>query len=275
MDSVRWCFLWESLHCKSDTLRSPNWPKNWHLKSNIEWHRLVVFPLWFERSLKQNQDPSLYEFPSRGQGNNAPLLLILDRAGVVVVLLCFCVSDFVCFERRSGHSSVDAMDVSSDGARADRDIQQQSFVAKGFDSLFLCPFFDFLFAGEAKRKSAWAYFVDISGTHEARVLEILLKTQDSFYRDNMNKNFGELGVAIKSLVEEFQKKTTNNQNIGTLEDIRRFIQDFPEFRKLSANVSKHVTLMTELSQVRERRKKERERRCLIRHWRAWNFAGVF
>ena len=65
----------------------------------------------------------------------------------------------------------------------------------------------------------------------------------------MHKNFGELGIAIKALVEEFQKKTTNNQNIGTLEDIRRFIQDFPEFRKLSANVSKHVTLMTELSQV--------------------------
>lgn len=89
--------------------------------------------------------------------------------------------------------------------------------------------------------------------------------QDPFYRDNMNKNFGELGVAIKALVEEFQKKTTNNQNIGTLEDIRRFIQDFPEFRKLSANVSKHVTLMTELSHV-SMQKKEKKKKANETEW---------
>ena len=84
--------------------------------------------------------------------------------------------------------------------------------------------------------------------------ELILSTaQDPFYRENMNKNFGELGVAIKSLVEEFQKKTKNNENIDSLEGIKRFLQDYPEFRKLSVNVSKHVTLMSELSSTVDRR----------------------
>jgi vacuolar protein sorting-associated protein 45 len=36
---------------------------------------------------------------------------------------------------------------------------------------------------------------------------ILSVSSDPFYRDNMNKNFGELGVALKELVAEFKKKT--------------------------------------------------------------------
>lgn len=82
---------------------------------------------------------------------------------------------------------------------------------------------------------------------------ILSVNQDSFYKENMLKNFGELGVAIRALVEEFQKKTKNNESIDSLEGIRRFLQDYPEFRKMSTNVSKHVTLMSELSSIVEKR----------------------
>lgn len=40
------------------------------------------------------QDPALYDFPSRGQSNSAPLLLILDRAGLLLssflMVICSC-----------------------------------------------------------------------------------------------------------------------------------------------------------------------------------------
>ncbi len=36
---------------------------------------------------------------------------------------------------------------------------------------------------------------------------ILSVASDPFYRENMNKNFGELGIALKELVAEFKKKT--------------------------------------------------------------------
>ena len=36
-------------------------------------------------------------------------------------------------------------------------------------------------------------------------------------------------------------------NIESIADMKRFVEDYPEFRKLSGNVSKHVTLVGELS----------------------------
>jgi vacuolar protein sorting-associated protein 45 len=65
----------------------------------------------------------------------------------------------------------------------------------------------------------------------------------------MYLNFGDLGIKVKELVDEYQRKTQSNQNIETVEDIKKFIENYPEFRKLSGNVSKHVSLMGELSRV--------------------------
>jgi vacuolar protein sorting-associated protein 45 len=157
------------------------------------------------------QDPSLFDFPVRGNAGGgaggaggAPLLLILDRADDPVTPL----------------------------------LMQWTYRAMVHELIGISN--NRVLLPKEKRKNDQPEL-------------ILSTTQDSFYRDNINKNFGELGISIKVLVEEFQKKTNNNKNIGTLEDIRRFLQDFPEFRKLSANVSKHVALMTELSQTVERR----------------------
>jgi vacuolar protein sorting-associated protein 45 len=47
--------------------------------------------------------------------------------------------------------------------------------------------------------------------------------------------------------------SAKNESIDSLEGIRRFLQDYPQFRKLSTNVSKHVTLMSQLSSVVDQR----------------------
>ena len=63
----------------------------------------------------------------------------------------------------------------------------------------------------------------------------------------MYLNFGDLGGNIKDYVEQYQSKTKNNANIESITDMKRFVEEYPEFRKLSGNVSKHVTLVGELS----------------------------
>jgi len=78
---------------------------------------------------------------------------------------------------------------------------------------------------------------------------VLSGAQDSFYRDNMFVNFGDLGANIKTLVDSYQAKTKSNEKIQSIEDIKNFIDEFPEFRKLAGNVSKHVALVGELSRV--------------------------
>lgn len=60
-------------------------------------------------------------------------------------------------------------------------------------------------------------------------------------------NFGDLGGNIKSYVDTYQEKTKSNMNIESISDMKRFVEEYPEFRRLSGNVSKHVTLVGELS----------------------------
>ncbi|UKZ79336.1 hypothetical protein TrVFT333_007087 [Trichoderma virens FT-333] len=92
--------------------------------------------------------------------------------------------------------------------------------------------------------------VDLSDVPDIRpeLKEIVLsQDQDPFFKKNMYLNFGDLGGTIKEYVEQYQSKTKNNANIESISDMKRFIEEYPEFRKLSGNVSKHVTLVSELS----------------------------
>lgn len=92
--------------------------------------------------------------------------------------------------------------------------------------------------------------VDLSDVPDIRpeLKEIVLsQDQDPFFKKNMYLNFGDLGGNIKEYVEQYQSKTKNNADIESISDMKRFMEEYPEFRKLSGNVSKHVTLVSELS----------------------------
>ena len=92
--------------------------------------------------------------------------------------------------------------------------------------------------------------VDLSSVPEIRpeLKEIVLSAdQDPFFKKNMFQNFGDLGGNIKEYVEQYQSRTKSNAAIDSIADMKRFVEDYPEFRKLSGNVSKHVALISELS----------------------------
>ena len=92
--------------------------------------------------------------------------------------------------------------------------------------------------------------VDLGGVPDVRseLKEIVLsQDQDPFFKKNMYLNFGDLGGNIKEYVEQYQTKTKTTASIESIADMKRFVENFPEFRKLSGNVSKHVALVGELS----------------------------
>ena len=76
---------------------------------------------------------------------------------------------------------------------------------------------------------------------------VLSQDQDPFFKKNMYLNFGDLGSNIKEYVQQYSSKSQSSASIESIADMKRFIEDYPEFRKLSGNVSKHVTLVGELS----------------------------
>ncbi|KAK1275537.1 hypothetical protein QJS04_geneDACA023269 [Acorus gramineus] len=91
----------------------------------------------------------------------------------------------------------------------------------------------------------------ISEDHQEVVLS---SEQDAFFKANMYENFGDLGMNIKQMVDEFQQIAKSNQNIQTIEDMAKFVDNYPEYRRMQGNVSKHVTMVTEMSKIVEERK---------------------
>ncbi|ODN73547.1 hypothetical protein L202_08045 [Cryptococcus amylolentus CBS 6039] len=87
---------------------------------------------------------------------------------------------------------------------------------------------------------------------------ILSPASDPFYSQNLFSNFGDLGASIAEYVSSYQARNAalsgakSTNRIETVADMKRFVEDYPEFRKLGGNVSKHVSIVGELSRIVER-----------------------
>ncbi|XP_063896560.1 vacuolar protein sorting-associated protein 45 [Helicoverpa armigera] len=76
---------------------------------------------------------------------------------------------------------------------------------------------------------------------------VLASEQDEFYAKNLYSNFGEIGQTMKSLMDEFQKKAKSHQKVESIADMKNFVETYPLFKKMSGTVTKHVTVVGELS----------------------------
>ncbi|KAE8269411.1 hypothetical protein A4X09_0g2929 [Tilletia walkeri] len=81
---------------------------------------------------------------------------------------------------------------------------------------------------------------------------VLSADQDPFFSSNLYDNYGDLGASIKRYVIDYQSRTASTSQIETIQDMKKFVEAYPEFKKLSGNVSKHVALLGELSRRVER-----------------------
>lgn len=45
---------------------------------------------------------------------------------------------------------------------------------------------------------------------------VLSSEQDAFFKANMYENFGDIGMSIKRMVDDFQQVAKSNQNIQTI-----------------------------------------------------------
>lgn len=93
--------------------------------------------------------------------------------------------------------------------------------------------------------------VDLSAYGVSKEIEkiVLFSGNDDFFRENMYRNFGEIGEIVKRLVSEYQDHVKGQQKIESIGDIRDFVTNYPEFRKMSGTVTKHVGLISEMSKI--------------------------
>lgn len=78
---------------------------------------------------------------------------------------------------------------------------------------------------------------------------VLAAAQDTFFSTNRLANFGDLGVAVKDMLDEYQKRVRTNERITSIEDMQAFVERFPAFRQRSISVAKHVALIGELARL--------------------------
>ena len=66
----------------------------------------------------------------------------------------------------------------------------------------------------------------------------------------------DLGTSLKSYVQSYQSRSLAHSPsaINSITDMKKFVEEYPEFRKLGGNVSKHVALVGELSRLVEKYK---------------------
>lgn len=82
--------------------------------------------------------------------------------------------------------------------------------------------------------------------------EITLTTStDPFFQANYLATFGDLGSSLKDYVQDYQSRSLaqSPSSINSIADMKKFVEEYPEFRKLGGNVSKHVALVGELSRI--------------------------
>ena len=99
--------------------------------------------------------------------------------------------------------------------------------------------------------------VDMTGAPECRedMQQVVLSQQDDdFFAEHMYDNFGDLGASVSALLATYQARHQSTRQIDSIQDMQRFVEHYPEFKKMSANVAKHIAIMTYLSHLVAQRK---------------------
>jgi vacuolar protein sorting-associated protein 45 len=75
---------------------------------------------------------------------------------------------------------------------------------------------------------------------------------DTFYGEQMFNPIWSVAESVQNLVNRYQKLTLQSTNFSTISDMKKFMQDYPEYKRLSQHVNKHVTLASELMKMSEK-----------------------
>lgn len=89
--------------------------------------------------------------------------------------------------------------------------------------------------------------VDLKDSNEQLTLS---ETLDVFFQESMYLNYGDLTDKFQKYVDEYKKQTKQSsiENLKTqdLSELKKILTKFPEFKKLSNNILKHLNIISEI-----------------------------
>lgn len=85
---------------------------------------------------------------------------------------------------------------------------------------------------------------------ESKEQILLSELQDKFYKESIYLNYGDLTDKFQRYVEDYKKQTKqssiSNLKTQNLAELKKVLTRFPEFKKLSNNILKHLNLISNL-----------------------------
>jgi len=84
---------------------------------------------------------------------------------------------------------------------------------------------------------------------------VMSTTEDQFFGDHALAPFPELVESIQKYMQEYQKQydqqTKYTAKAASIDDMQKFIDKYPDFKRVSGNVSKHFAVAGELQRIVE------------------------
>lgn len=78
----------------------------------------------------------------------------------------------------------------------------------------------------------------------------MMADEDRFLKNNLFGTFGELGANIKKYIEACKsERFIDSVGTSNIEEMKKFIEEYPEYKKVSSDLAKHVTIIEELNKI--------------------------
>lgn len=72
---------------------------------------------------------------------------------------------------------------------------------------------------------------------------VLSSKDDEFFKNNMLRNWGDLCLNIKEMVDAYKQKANVRDDIKSIDDIRSFINNYPQVKQFMNQVEKHFSVV--------------------------------
>ncbi len=74
---------------------------------------------------------------------------------------------------------------------------------------------------------------------------------DDFYAQNLFSPIWKVAEGVQDLVSRYHQMSQMASNFSSIADMKKFMEDYPEYKRLGVHVNKHVTLASELMKLSE------------------------
>jgi vacuolar protein sorting-associated protein 45 len=91
--------------------------------------------------------------------------------------------------------------------------------------------------------------VDLSGAKDAQkeFKEVVLSPEaDHFFKGVMFQNWGDVASQVHELLQTYARQNKDNRKMQSFDEMKDFVENYPQFKQLQTNACKHMTVASEL-----------------------------